>query len=59
LKGIRESIEKSSSDAAAALASSRNNQPTVQLVERQSQTVITNSQEFSPHCSHTTNFFSF
>lgn len=36
LKGIRESIEKSSNDAAAALASAR--QP-VQLVERQSQTV--------------------
>ncbi len=36
LKGIRESLEKSSNDAAAALASAR--QP-VHVVERQSQTV--------------------
>jgi hypothetical protein len=39
LKGIRESIEKSSNDAAAALASSQNNRPPIQLIERQSQTV--------------------
>ncbi len=36
LRGIRESLEKSSNDAAAALASAR--QP-VHVVERQSQTV--------------------
>jgi hypothetical protein len=41
LKGIQESVEKSSNDAAAALASTRDNRPTVQLVERQSQTVST------------------
>lgn len=39
LKGIRESIEKSSNDAAAALASTRDNRKPVQLIERQSQTV--------------------
>jgi hypothetical protein len=39
LKGIRESLEKSSNDAAIALASARDNRPVVQLVERQSQTV--------------------
>jgi hypothetical protein len=39
LKGIRESLEKSSNDAAAALASARDTRPPVQLVERQSQTV--------------------
>ena len=38
LKGIRESIEKSSTDAAAALASARD-RPVVQVVERPSQTV--------------------
>lgn len=40
LKGIRESLEKSTNDAATALASTRDNRPVVQLVERQSQTVI-------------------
>jgi hypothetical protein len=50
LRGIRESLEKSSNDAAAALASARQpvqlveRQP-VQLIERQSQTV---SQLFLP-----------
>jgi hypothetical protein len=39
LKGIRESLEKSTNDAAIALASTRDNRPVVQLVERQSQTV--------------------
>ncbi len=39
LKGIRESLEKSSNDAAVALASARDNRPAVQLVERTSQTV--------------------
>jgi hypothetical protein len=39
LKGIQESLEKSTSDAVAALASTRDNRPSVQLVERQSQTV--------------------
>jgi hypothetical protein len=39
LKGIRESIEKSSNDAAAALASARDTRPAVQMIERQSQTV--------------------
>ncbi|CAF2396532.1 unnamed protein product [Rotaria sp. Silwood2] len=38
LKGIQESIEKSSNDAAAALASARDNRRPVQVVERQSQT---------------------
>ncbi|CAF2052883.1 unnamed protein product [Rotaria magnacalcarata] len=38
LKGIRESIERSSNDAAAALASARDNRRPVQVVERQSQT---------------------
>ncbi|CAF0775858.1 unnamed protein product [Rotaria sordida] len=38
LKGIRESLEKSSSDAAAALASTRDNRRPIQVVERQSQT---------------------
>ena len=46
LKGIRESIEKSSNDAAAALASAR--QP-VHVVERQSQTV---SKRFHPSISN-------
>ena len=39
LGGIRESLEKSSSDAAAALASARGNRPPVHVVERHSQTV--------------------
>jgi hypothetical protein len=39
LKGIRESLEKSSNDAAAALASAQNTRPPVQVIERQSQTV--------------------
>ena len=39
LKGIRESLAKSSNDAAAALASAQNTRPPVQLIERQSQTV--------------------
>ena len=39
LKGIRESVEKSSQDAAAALASSKDVRPITQLIERQSQTV--------------------
>jgi hypothetical protein len=39
LKGIRESLEKSSNDAAIALASARDNRSAVQFVERQSQTV--------------------
>jgi hypothetical protein len=43
LKGIRESLEKSSNDAAIALASTRDNRPVVQLVERQSQTVSNQS----------------
>ncbi len=43
LKGIRESLEKSSKDAAIALASTRDNRPVVQLVERQSQTVSNQS----------------
>jgi len=47
LQGIRESIEKSSNDAAAALASTRDNRPVVQLVERQSQTVSNHSFYFS------------
>ncbi|CAF4694420.1 unnamed protein product, partial [Rotaria magnacalcarata] len=38
LKGIRESIEKSSNDAAAALASAKDTRPPVQVIERQSQT---------------------
>ncbi|CAF3084645.1 unnamed protein product [Rotaria socialis] len=38
LKGIRESIEKSSHDAAAALASAKDTRPPVQVIERQSQT---------------------
>lgn len=40
LRGIRESVEKSTHDAAAALASSMDRRPPVQLVERPSQTVI-------------------
>lgn len=39
LKGIRESIEKSSHDAAEALALTKDAKPPVQLIERQSQTV--------------------
>ena len=39
LGGIRESLEKSSSDAAAALASARGNRSPVHVVERHSQTV--------------------
>ena len=39
LRGIRESIEKSSTDAAAALASSRDQRAPVTLIERPSQTV--------------------
>ncbi|CAF0820339.1 unnamed protein product [Rotaria sp. Silwood1] len=38
LKGIRESLERSSNDAAAALASARDNRRPIQVVERQSQT---------------------
>ncbi|CAF3569121.1 unnamed protein product [Rotaria sordida] len=38
LKGIRESLEKSSHDAAAALASTRETRQPIQTVERQSQT---------------------
>jgi hypothetical protein len=39
LRGIRESIEKTSNDAAAALASARDARQPVQVIERQSQTV--------------------
>jgi hypothetical protein len=39
LRGIRESIEKSSNDAAAALASARDTLQPVQQIEQQSQTV--------------------
>lgn len=39
LKGFRESIEKSSNDVAIALASTKDTRPSVQMVERQSQTV--------------------
>ena len=39
LRGIRESLAKSSTDAAAALASARDQRPPVQVVERTSQTV--------------------
>lgn len=39
LRGIRESLEKTSSDAAAALASARDTRRPVEVVERQSQTV--------------------
>lgn len=42
LRGIRESIEKSSNDAAAALASARDARQPVQVIERQSQTVSQN-----------------
>lgn len=39
LRGIQESLEKSSNDAAAALASARDARQPVQMIERQSQTV--------------------
>lgn len=45
LKGIRESIEKSSTDAAAALASARD-RPVVQVIERPSQTVRNTHDDF-------------
>ncbi|CAF3405905.1 unnamed protein product [Rotaria sp. Silwood1] len=38
LKGIQESLEKSSHDAAVALASARETRPPIQMIERQSQT---------------------
>lgn len=47
LRGIRESIAKSSHDAAAALASVQTNRPAVQLIERQSQTVRQTSSSLS------------
>ena len=48
LRGIRESLEKSSNDAAAALASTRGNRSPVQVVERQSQTVSYRSSHSNP-----------
>ena len=55
LKGIRESLEKSTTDAAAALASARD-RPVVQVVERPSQTVRNINDDF---CSFSFYHFSY